>query len=164
MRLKSDMLIRIVRLYLSSFGLSDRPSELVALARSARRIAIILNALDNRPEERSKWLEDQTDRLTRLGFDVVELGLRNHFQNPTQLGAFLKEVDIVWINGGNSFILRRAMKQSGFDTLIKDALANDEIVYAGFSAAAVIASASLRGVELVDDPGETPPEYNPTII
>jgi dipeptidase E len=164
MRLKPNVLIRIMRLYLSSFDLGDRPKELVALAHSGRRAAIIVNALDNLPESRSNWLESQTDRLTELGFNVVELDLREYFDDPTQLEARLKEVDIVWINGGNSFILRRAMRQSGFDTLIKNALANDEIVYAGFSAAAVIVSNSLRGLELVDDPEDIPPGYDPAVI
>jgi dipeptidase E len=43
------------------------------------------------------------------------------------------------------------MKQSGFDVLIKSAVARDEIVYAGFSAAAVIVFESLKGLELIDD-------------
>jgi dipeptidase E len=153
-----------MRLYLSSFDLGDRPEELVALAGSARRAAIIVNALDHRPEGRTVWLKQQTDKLVGLGFSVVELDLRCYFGASDKLKRFLRDIDLVWINGGNAFILRRAMKQSGFDILIKSAVARDEVVYAGFSAAAVIAFDSLKGLELTDDPKEVPFGYEADIV
>src|ERR1700728_1129982 len=153
-----------MRLYLSSFELGDRPEELVALAGSAKRAAIILNALDHRPERRTGWLKEQTDKRTGVVFSVVELDLRRYFGAPERLKRFLSNIDLVWINGGNTFILRRAMKQSGFDMLIKSAVARDEIVYAGFSAGAVIAFDSLKGLELTDDPKEVPSGYDADIV
>src|SRR3954467_480429 len=114
-----------MRLYLSSFDLGDRPEELVALCHSGRRAAIIVNALDHRPEGRTVWLKRQTDKLISLGFKVIELDLRSFFGASDKLERFLSEIDVTWINGGNAFILRRAMKQSGFDILIKGALARD---------------------------------------
>jgi dipeptidase E len=153
-----------MRLYLSSFDLGDRPHELVALAGAGRRTAVIVNALDNSPSSRAHWLKDQTGKLAVLGFNVIELDLRSYFGAAAKLETFLSRIDLVWINGGNAFILRRAMRQSGFDTLIRRALANDRIVYAGFSAAAVITFNSLKGLEIVDDPHDVPTGYDPVII
>ena len=51
------------------------------------------------------------------------------------------------------------MRQSGFDGLVKSALARDEIVYSGFSAAAVIAFDSTR----VDPPLQVEPSRNLTV-
>jgi dipeptidase E len=153
-----------VRLYLSSFDIGERPDELVALARGAKRAAIIVNALDNMTEERAKWLSRQTVELANLGFVVTELDLRDHFGKTERLEKLLSEVDVVWINGGNTFILRRAMRQSGIDKLIQAALRRDQIVFAGFSAAAVIVAPSLHGLEMVDDPNDVPPGYDPEII
>lgn len=56
------------------------------------------------------------------------------------------------------------MKQSGFDTIIRGAVERDEIVYAGFSAAAVIAFDTLEGVELVDNPNDVPSSYDEGIF
>ena len=56
------------------------------------------------------------------------------------------------------------MKQSDFDMLIKASVACDEIVYAGFSAATVIAFNSLKGLELTDDTADVPPGYDPEIV
>lgn len=153
-----------MRLYLSSFDLGNCSHELVVLARGAKRAAIIVNALDNRSEVRAKWLEAQSEKLGKLGFITAELDLREYFGRATDLGNFLKSVDVVWINGGNAFILRRAMRQSGFDEHIKAALARDEIVYGGFSAAAVIVSRGLMGLDIVDDPNDVPACYEPDIV
>ena len=66
--------------------------------------------------------------------------------------------------GGNSFVLRRAMKQSGFDTVIREMLATDAIAYGGYAAGAVVAGPSLRGLELMDDPFELPDGYDEPLI
>ncbi|MFO1085735.1 MAG: Type 1 glutamine amidotransferase-like domain-containing protein [Reyranellaceae bacterium] len=153
-----------MRLYLSSFDVGDCPKELVALTGPGRRAAIILNALDHRPQARPDWLERQAGKLAGLGFGVVELDLRHYFGVTDRLRRVLAELDLVWINGGNAFILRRAMKQSGFDHLISGAVAQDRIVYAGFSAATVIAFESLQGLELTDNPQEVPTGYDPEIV
>ena len=153
-----------MRLYLSSFDVGNSPQALVALAGSGRRVVIILNALDHRPQARADWLRRQTEKLGGLGFHIVELDLRRGFGAPDALRDALAGIDVVWINGGNAFILRRAMRQSGFDRLVQDAAARDEIVYAGFSAVAVIASGSLQGLELTDNPHEVPAGYDPEIV
>jgi dipeptidase E len=153
-----------MRLYLSSFDLGDRSEELVALAGPASRAAIIVNALDNKPDVRARFLKEQTGKLLGLGFSVAELDLRGYFGKSDKLKVLLRHIDLVWVNGGNAFILRRAMKQSGFDTIIKNAVARDDIVYAGFSAAAVIAFDSLRGLELVDDPYDVPAGYDDEVV
>jgi dipeptidase E len=153
-----------MRLYLSSFDIGDRPDELLALARGSKRAAVIVNALDNKPEQRAKWLATQTAKLVDLAFVARELDLRDYFARSEDLKGLLADFDMVWINGGNTFILRRAMQQSGFDAIIKEVLQRDEIVFAGFSAGTVIAAPSLRGLEMVDDPKDVPDGYEREII
>jgi dipeptidase E len=99
-----------MRLYLSSFDLGSRPDELVTLARGAKRAAVVVNALDNRAEGRARWLKAQTEKLAALGFAVTELDLRDYFGRSDELEKRLIDIDMVWINGGNAFILRRAMR------------------------------------------------------
>ncbi|WP_036292423.1 Type 1 glutamine amidotransferase-like domain-containing protein [Methylosinus sp. PW1] len=153
-----------MRLYLSSFDLGNCPEELVALARGAKEAVVVVNALDNLPEARMKWLNAQTEKLRDLGFTARELDLRDFFGKPSELEESLRGIDVVWINGGNAFILRRAMKQSGFDKQIRAALGRDEIVYAGFSAAAVIVGDSLAGLDIVDRATAVPAGYDPEVV
>jgi len=147
-----------MRMYLSSFDLGNAASELVSLC-PAGRVALIMNALDNRPEGREIWRRAQSRKLEALGLTVSDLDLRDFFGATDRLRDRLREHDMVWINGGNAFLLRRAMKLSGMDAAMVDLLERDEIVYAGFSAAAVILAQSLRGLEAVDDPDDVPAGY-----
>jgi dipeptidase E len=142
--------------HLSILGM--HPSELAALAPKGR-VALIMNALDNRPEAREKWRSGQRQKLETLGLTVSDLDLRDFFAMTDRLRGALEGFDMVWINGGNAFILRRAMKLSRMDEAILSLLDRDEIVYAGVSAAAVIASHSLRGLDAVDDPHDVPAGY-----
>ncbi len=99
--------------------------------------------------------------LASLGIAGTPLDLRDYFGNPAGLRAALSRYDLVWVTGGNAFVLRRAMKQSGFDDVITDMLDRDEIVYGGFSAGAVVAAPGLEGIHLMDDPDEVPAGYDP---
>ncbi len=63
--------------------------------------------------------------------------------------------------GGNTFVLKRAYEQSGFDLIVKEMLTKDEIVYGGYSAGVVILSPSMKGLEIVDDPNIVPEGYTP---
>jgi dipeptidase E len=153
-----------VRLYLSSFDLGDHAEALVALTRGGRRAAVVVNPLDDRPRARADWLTDQIEKLSRLGYAAEELDLRDYFGEAEALAARLATLDLVWVSGGNVFILRRAMRQSGFDRLAKEALARDAFVYGGFSAGAVVVAESLAGLEAADDPHSAPAGYAREIL
>ena len=153
-----------MRLYLSSFKLGKRPDRLVSLIGSGKTVAVIMNALDNFPDDRARWLAAQVDALAGLGLAATELDLRHYFDQPSEVGGALRHVDGVWINGGNAFLLRSAMQHSGFDAAIRTLLASDTIVYAGFSAAVCCAGPTLRGVELLDDPGAVGATYGTEVI
>lgn len=73
---------------------------------------------------------------------------------------------MVWANGGNAFTLLAAMKQSGFVEALRTLLDEDTIAYGGHSAGAIVATPTLRGIELVDSAepaGALPIGYPPTI-
>ncbi|RYE83887.1 MAG: peptidase E [Hyphomicrobiales bacterium] len=152
-----------MRLYLSSYRIGDRAGSLLALLGSGKRAAIVSNALDNiSPTARSIYRDEVYDphaEMRALGIETEELDLRRYFGRPDQLQRKLGEFDLVWATGGNAFVLRRAMKQSGFDDVIIGMLDRDDIVYGGFSAGAVVAAPTLRGIELMDDPAEVPAGY-----
>ena len=157
-----------MRLYLSSLGIGDRAGSLLALLGGGKRAAVIENALDNFTASARdiyrREVYDPIDELASLGITGTPLDLRDYFGDPEGLRARLSDFDLVWATGGNAFVLRRAMKQSGFDDVITDMLDNDEIVYGGFSAGAVVAAPSLEGIHLMDDPDEVPHGCDPEIV
>jgi dipeptidase E len=143
---------RRVRMYLSSFRVGDHPELLVALVRPGARVAVIANAMDDASAEiRQQGVGHQVVALTDLGLEPTELDLRDYFTDGRGLGASLARYDVVWLRGGNVFMLRYALRRSGAEAVLIDALRRDALVYAGYSAGACVLAPSLRGLEAVDD-------------
>jgi len=57
-----------MKLYLSSFDIGNQSSKLVDMASSGKKAVIILNALDHKGEVKERFLREQTQKLTDLGF------------------------------------------------------------------------------------------------
>jgi dipeptidase E len=144
-----------MRLYLSSYRMGDHPEHLVALAgESGRRAVVIANAMDPAPAGvRRDAVEYELAELAGLGFDAVELDLRDYFGDQGRLREDLGGAGLAWLRGGNTFMLRHALRCSGGDVVFTELLAADALVYAGYSAGACVLAPSLRGLELVDDAG-----------
>ena len=150
-----------MRLYLSSFRMGDHPEHLVALVGGdGRRGVVIANAMDDAPlDVRRASVELELAALTDLGLGAAELDLRGYFSDPQRLRQDLAGVSMAWLRGGNTFMLRYALYRTGADTVFRELLAANALVYAGYSAGACVLSPSLRGLELVDDADAVPRTY-----
>ena len=154
-----------MRLYLSSMGFGNHPEKIALLVGNGRRAAVICNAMDYQDtEERFSIVKHEITGLVMLGFMPQEIDLRNYFGKSEELKHVLMAYDFLWVSGGNTFLLRRAFKQSGLDALLPELLAHDQIVYGGYSAGACILSPSLKGIDLVDPADEVVVGYDKKII
>lgn len=154
-----------MRLYLSSSGMGNQPQTLLSLVEGGRRVAVSANALDDSDWSiRTEGVASEVENLRQLGFDAFELDLRQYFGRSQHLAQTLAPFHLLWVRGGNAFVLRRAFRQSGFDTILKQLLADDAVAYGGNSAGVCILSPSLHGIELVDDPSHVPEGYEDAII
>lgn len=107
----------------------------------------------------------EIEALESLGFRAEELDLRNYFGSGREaLEARLDAAGLIWARGGNAFVLRRAMRLSGFDDRVRAALARDALVYGGYSGGIAVLAPSLRGIEIVNDPDAVPEGYDPAIL
>jgi dipeptidase E len=142
-----------MRLYLSSFRLGTEPQHLVDMVRGDGRIAVVTNAIDDEPADiRAQKTDDECRALARLGLRPVELDLRTHFGGGvSDARRVLDGFDALWVRGGNVFVLRRALAESSFDDAICEALAEDTLVYSGYSAGPCVLAPTLNGLETVDD-------------
>lgn len=154
-----------MRLYLSSFRNGNEPKKLLELLGDGRRTAVIFNAVDFKPEtDRAADYAAEAERLKSIGLEPTEIDLRQYFGKPDGLKEALTEFDLVWVRGGNVFVLRRAFKQSGADKVIAELLAEDAVAYGGYSAGVDILQPHLHGIELVDPPDVVPDDYDKEII
>jgi dipeptidase E len=136
-------------MYLSSFRVGDHPDRLLSLA-SGRRTAVVANAMDAQSAaERTAGVQREFSDLGALGLDVAELDLRQ-----PGLVVQLEGFDIVWVCGGNVFVLRRVLADSGADDVVINLIRRNAIVYAGYSAGACVLAPDLTGLERVDNINE----------
>lgn len=155
-----------MHLYLSSYRLGEDPSRLSVLAGAGRKAVVIANALDDTSDvaRKTAGTARELTELERLGFDARELDLRAFFGRPAALREALAPVSLLWVVGGNAFLLRRAMKQSGLDQYLLRRRGDDSLVYGGYSAGAVVVTPTLNGIDLVDPPDTVADGYNPEIV
>lgn len=142
-----------MKLYLSSYRIPT-PNDLSRLLQkelSEVTVALIPNAKDYYVERaRNFKVNDLVQYMEKLGLKVDVIDLRQ-FNDPNSLKEKLSKYDLVWAMGGNTYMLRYEMKRSGFDQVIKGLL-DSGIVYGGDSAGALVACASIAGVETADEP------------
>lgn len=147
-----------MKYYLSSFKLGNEVEKLKRLIPPNKRTAYITNALDM--ADGQPWVKEFTDvdvaELSSVGLEVEHFDLRNYFDNQPQLEHDLRKYGIIWVSGGNVFVLRQAMQLSGFDDVIKNLAHEGDLLYGGYSAGICVLAPSLRGLELVDSTTNTP--------
>lgn len=145
----------VMKLLLSSFGPSPSHdaalAELVGKPLGDMRVGYIENAHDPYHDEAS--LEQGREDLRRAGyvFDLVDLRTWRH--DRVGLARLLGTFDAFLLAGGNPYHLRSLMHITGADVLISGRV-RAGVVYAGASAAAVVAGPTLRHFDELDDPAE----------
>ena len=153
-------------LYLSSYKIGNRREELVKwINENNNKILVIPNALDvfADGERKTKGIVDKCKELEDIGFEYEILDLRKYFGKKQELMDDLKGYKAFYALGGNVFVLRTAMKLSGFDEYLKEMSKKNEYLYSGFSAGMCVLAENLHGIELVDDSNKDPYNYGETI-
>jgi dipeptidase E len=157
-----------MRLWLASHRIGEDLDELLTMVGPGARVAVVSNAIDFIPAEAresyARTVHDPMAAFRDAGLDAYDLDLRRFFGRPGAIAAELARVGLVWAVGGNAFLLRRAMRQSGFDAVAPDLVRQDRLVYGGWSAGACVAGPHLRGLELMDDPAVLAPGYDPAPV
>lgn len=140
------------KLYLSSYRVPN-PKKLYALIGKEPNEtsgAIITNAKDRKsPANREQKISKLETFLSNIGLNnTVRVDLRNDEFQPS-------DYDFIYAIGGNTFDLRRAMVESGFDETLKQYLEQGG-TYVGESAGAIVVGPSLRGFDIMDDAPSNP--------
>ena len=142
-------------LYLSSYKLGNKTDYLKNwIKENNNKILLIPNSRDAKTDrERNKEkIESNIKMLEDVGFDVKILDLKKYFDNNNKLYEDLKGFNAFCVIGGNVFVLRQAMKLSGFDRFLQENKDDKNMLYIGYSAGSCVLSKNLDGLQLVDEP------------
>lgn len=153
---------------MSSQDLGEYAERALRLCGSNHRMAFIKNAQDGKQaDERNLNTPVKREMFLRAGFtDFEEIDLRDYFGRKDKLKKKLEPFGSVWCAGGNVYILRRAMKASGFDDIIRERLGDDTVLYGGWSAGAMVMAPDLKGPLWSEEgePSTVPEGYEGKII
>ena len=147
-----------MKLYLSSYLLGNDTSILNDWVKKNKQILVIPNALDAFPdgERKTNGINKKSEDLQKLGFETIVLDLKKYFNDEKSLREYLKDFNAFYVLGGNVFVLRQAMKLSGFDKYLLDIANKPNYLYSGFSAGICVLAKDLHGIHLADDLSKKP--------
>lgn len=117
------------------------------------KILLIFNAMDAKGKEKiNNNIKEDVSLLEKIGFDVNVIDLKEYFDKYAKLKQICKNYHAFCVMGGNVFVLRQAMKYSGFDTFLKEIKEKDNYLYIGYSAGCCVLSEQLDILKTVDEP------------
>lgn len=133
----------------------------------ANTIDKLIGTLDELPERltvafiptaadpyKDKWfIEEDRNKLKEKGFNVKDVDIKG--KTEQELLQELKDADIIFVAGGNTFYLLEKARESGFDRTAKE-FVEKGVIYVGSSAGATLAGPNIEPVKPFDDPSEAP--------
>jgi len=88
-----------------------------------------------------EYLERAKEIFKTNGYNYEELDLDD--KDEHWLRNYLKDFDVVYMQGGNTFYLLKTIRESGFDKVIKELLPKG-LIYIGASAGAYVACPTIE--------------------
>lgn len=135
-----------MKLFLTSAGIipeiTDEFLKLLGKNPKGLKLIFIPTAVDPETDEWFvQFVQNDKKQLAELGFDVCEVDLKN--ETEVSLENKFTNVDVVYVEGGNTFYLLDWVKKSGFNKAIKKFLKRER-VYVGVSAGSMIAGTNIE--------------------
>jgi len=132
-----------MKLFLSSAGIKPETKDaflnLIGKDPEECVVAFIPTACDL--EEDKSYVQWTIDQLEELGLKISTIDLKG--ENERSLYDKLSKVDIICVNGGNTFYLLDWVKTTGFDKIVKKLL-DEGKVYLGISAGSYICCPTIE--------------------
>lgn len=95
----------------------------------------------SKPEENLDYMQQDLAIMKELGFNVEQIDIEG--KNEHELMGLLELKDIVFVEGGNTFYLLKAMRECNFEKVIRKLL-KQGIVYIGGSAGSLVAGRTIK--------------------
>ncbi|MEK7659008.1 MAG: Type 1 glutamine amidotransferase-like domain-containing protein [Patescibacteria group bacterium] len=102
------------------------------------RVAHIITA--SKSEADKTYLEKDRELMREAHFNIKDIDIEG--KNKTQLMAELKDMDIIYVQGGNTFYLLKQIRMTGFDKVVKK-LIKKGVIYIGVSAGSIVAGKTI---------------------
>jgi len=126
---------------LTSAGMDIKEEILKVLPKSPEQMKVAHIITASKPEKNTSYVAKDKDAMVKEGFQVEDIDLEG--KSEPELKEVLRDKDIIYVQGGNTFYLLKYAKQSGFDELVKKLIGEGKI-YIGVSAGSYIACPTIE--------------------
>lgn len=126
---------------LTSAGMNVKDEILKILPKPAKQIKIAHIITASKVEKNLSYLERENQIMKELEFNVESIDIEGKTEN--ELCVLLRNKDIIYVQGGNTFYLLKFVKESGFGKVVKD-LIKKGVIYIGVSAGSYIACPTIE--------------------
>ena len=126
---------------LTSAGMKMKDEIIKLLQKPAYDITVAFITTASKPEEDKSYVEKDREIIKEIGFNVEEIDIEGKKQN--ELMGLFEHKDIIFVEGGNTFYLLKAIRKTGFEKVIKKLLKKGK-VYIGVSAGSIVAGRTIR--------------------
>lgn len=131
----------MMTLLLTSSGhfVTEQASKILSKPLDKMKIAYVTTA--SKVASDLGYLNIRRKRMKELNYDFEEVDIEG--KTLVELEEIFKDKEVVYVEGGNAFYLLKAMKESGFDKLIKN-LVDEGVIYIGSSAGSYVACPTIE--------------------
>ncbi len=115
--------------------------NLTGISKDQMRIGYVNTAVKGRDEKTKLFMENVKNKIRENGYNFEEIDIEG--KTIEELKEFFKDKNAIHIDGGSTFYLLNAMKESNFDNLLVELLTQGK-VFIGTSAGAAIMGPTIR--------------------
>jgi dipeptidase E len=112
------------------------------------KLVFITTATEDKKRSSPNWIDEDRNALMKAGFDVFDYTITG--KTEKQIREDLINVNFIYIEGGNTFLLLERAQQTNFISIIRDLVLKEEKIYIGTSAGSVIASPDIYPIYILD--------------
>lgn len=129
-------------LLLASDGsfLFEKGYSLLGIPLADLRIGYVITA--SKAARDKSYIETHKNKMKEMGLNFEEIDIEGKSEN--ELRAFLTQKNVVHMEGGNTFYLLKAVRETGFDRILTEQIEKG-LIYIGTSAGAYIATPTIEG-------------------
>ncbi|WP_144557310.1 Type 1 glutamine amidotransferase-like domain-containing protein [Bacillus pumilus] len=104
-------------------------------------------------EEVTHYVEAAKEALHQLGMQLVTVQIAE--QSTEEITKMMKQNDVIYVSGGNTFYLLQELRKHGLDDVLKEEI-NKGKLYIGESAGSIIMAPSIEYISLMDERQKAP--------
>ena len=99
-------------------------------------------------EKNKDYVSKETQIMKELGFQITEADISGMTEGKVR--KLLKDTNIIYVQGGNTYHLLKCIKESGFDKVVKELLEKG-VIYIGVSAGSYVAGPTIEQADWIHE-------------